>query len=132
MGIRGIWFTIAGSFLLLLGVIGAFIPLLPTTPLVLAAAGRSASAPRLRTFIMRIPFSRAHIENYRERRGLSRETVVASLALLWAMMALSAAFSKKLWITLLLLGVGGAVTAHILTIARPGKKHRKAGKTDDE
>lgn len=119
--------TIIGFLFLGLGAIGLILPVWPTTPFVLAAVACFSSSPRIRAQIMRISFFREHIENYEKRTGLSHKTLWISLCWLWGMMLLSMILIHTLWITLLLLLIGVAVTSHILLMARAkaGKKEKK-------
>lgn len=107
-----------GFLFLGLGAIGLFLPVWPTTPFVLVSAACFSSSPRLRAKIMKIGFFREHIDNYERRTGLSKRTVGISLGYLWGMMILSIALIQTLWIRLLLLAIGTAVTVHILWMAR--------------
>ena len=118
MRVRTVLLTAAGLFLLALGVVGAFLPVLPTTPFVLAGAGCLSGTPKLRR-IVQIPFFRDYIESYEKRSGLPRKTVVQSLVFLWGMLLLTMFHSGRLWLILLLMVVGICVTAHILTMAKP-------------
>jgi uncharacterized membrane protein YbaN (DUF454 family) len=127
MGVKGVLLAGAGVALLLLGLIGLFLPVWPTTPFVLAAFGCLASAPRLRALILRVPFFREYIENYRARRGLKRGTVAASLVFLWGMLSLSVYLTRRFWLALLLTGIGVAVTVHILMVAGPKEDHGDGG-----
>ncbi len=127
MGFREMLRAGAGILLLLLGFIGLFLPVWPTTPFVLAAFGCLASAPRLRALILRVPLFREYLENYRARRGLKRRTVAASLVFLWGMLGLSVFLTRQFWLALLLAGIGAAVTVHILMVARPKEDHRDGG-----
>ena len=111
--------TVLGLLLLVMGAVGIFLPVWPTTPFVIAAAGCLSCSPKLRAKIIKIPFFREHIENYRNRKGLDRKTVIFSLGFLWGMLLISMAVTRKLWIVLALSSVGVAVTAHLLWMARP-------------
>lgn len=113
----------AGFILLAMGAIGLFLPIWPTTPFVLGAAGCFSGSPRLRAMIMKVGFFRAHIENYQNRRGLSGKVVVSSLVFLWGMLFLSGIVIKELWATLLFLAIGTAVTIHILYMAKKQDKN---------
>lgn len=119
MRLKTILLTGAGLLLLALGAIGLFLPVLPTTPFVLASAYCLTCNPKLRARIMRIPFFREHLENYQSHRGLPRGIVVRSLGFLWGMLALSAFLLRSGWMALGLMAIGAAVTAHILWIAKP-------------
>lgn len=109
----------AGFFLLGLGALGLLLPVLPTTPFVIAAAACFTSVPSLREKLMRLPFLSEHIKNYKERTGLSKKNLVISLVFLWAMLGFSIIYARTAWLIVLLCCIGLAVTAHILVVARP-------------
>lgn len=108
-----------GFVLLCLGAIGIFLPVLPTTPFVLAAAGCFSGSARLTGWLHKSRFFGEYIENYQKRLGLRRRTVVTSLTFLWAMLGLSAWKIGALWAYILMPCIGIGVTIHILYIARP-------------
>ncbi|MEA5004620.1 MAG: YbaN family protein [Christensenella sp.] len=110
--------TIAGVILTALGVIGIVLPILPTTPFILAAAACFSGNPRMRGMLLKVGIFKEYIENYKSRRGLRKRTVVVSLSFLWGMLALSSALVGKPWLVALLMCVGVAVSAHILYVAR--------------
>ena len=124
MAVKTIVIAIAGFILLALGAVGVVLPILPTTPFVIAAAGCFTYIPAMRTRIMKIRFFKEYIENYSKRKGLTAKTVIGSLAFLWAMLIISGIMIKKEWLLPILIAVGAAVTVHILWMARPGGKRR--------
>ncbi len=130
MRIRVIILTIIGFLFLIIGAIGVFLPILPTTPFVIAGTGCLAGTPKLQAKILRIPFFREYIENYQNRKGLSRKTLTKSLCFLWGMLILSMILTGKLWLILLLTFIGTCVTIHIILISRPKTKTSNAAKTD--
>lgn len=111
-----------GLIFLILGVIGLLLPILPTTPFILASFACFSTTPRLRLRIMKIPFLKEYIVNYESRSGLSKKIVIISLSWLWGMMFLSIALIKVSWISFILVLIGVAVTIHILWIARAKRK----------
>lgn len=108
-----------GIIFLLLGAIGAFIPVFPTTPFVLLGIACLGGTPKLRNQVLKIKLFREYFENFQNRKGLSKQTVTTSLVWLWGMMFLSIFITKKLWLALLLIAIGLCVTVHILHMARP-------------
>ncbi len=67
-----------------LGVLGIFLPLLPTTPfLLLAAACFVRSSPRLHAWIMGHRVLGAFIRDWQDGRGLSARSKGVTLAVLW-------------------------------------------------
>ncbi len=115
---KNILLTAGGLVFLLLGAIGLFIPVWPTTPFVLVAAGCLSAAPTLQAKVMKIPFFSEHIKNYQTKQGLSKKTFIASLVFLWGMLILSMVLKNQLWFTLLLSLVGGGVTIHIAWVSK--------------
>lgn len=108
-----------GFFFLALGLVGLVLPVWPTTPFVLLAAGCFSTSPAMQQRLMRVDFFREHFENYKNRTGLSGKTLASSLAYLWGMLVLSMVLTRRLWLCLLLLGIGAAVTVHLLVLAGP-------------
>jgi len=129
MPIKDILRVAAGFIFLGLGALGVVLPLLPTTPFVLAAAGCFATVPTLQAKVMCIPFFNAHIRNYQQGSGLSKKHVLISLSTLWITLLLTIIFARVLWLHILLPIIGGAVTAHIIKFSKP-RAVTKKGKTE--
>jgi uncharacterized membrane protein YbaN (DUF454 family) len=109
--------SIAGWLLLALAAVGVFIPVLPTTPLVIAAtvcfsAGNPQMVRRLENNYLFGPY----IEGWRTRQGVTAARKIAAIIVLWGALALSAFITRKLWLAVLLLVVGLAVTTHLLLL----------------
>ena len=119
MTVKNALLSVAGFFLLGLGAVGVFVPILPTTPFVLTASACFMGNPGIRSWLLKNGFFREHLVNYQCRTGLKKSTVAISLSFLWTTLTISMLISAKLWTLLLLPGVGLAVTIHILCIARP-------------
>lgn len=114
-----------GFIFLGLGAIGLILPILPTTPFVLLAFWCFSATPRIRKQLMKINFFREHVENYADRKGLSRKTLIISLVWLWAMLLVSIILLMNMLLAFLLVFIGVAVTRHILYMA--SAKWRKEG-----
>ncbi len=109
---------LSGSIALGLGVLGIFLPLLPTTVfLLIAAACYARSSQRLYDWLLSHKWFGPYIRNWREHRALTRRTKITILLVLWATLAASAAVAvQSLLIRLLLLAVGIGVTILILSL----------------
>jgi len=109
---------IGGTFFLLLGIVGIFIPILPTTPfLLLAAACYSRGSKWFYRWLVNNRVFGSYIKNYREGRGMALRAKVITITLLWIMILVSAlVFITSLWVRVLLLAVAVGVTVHILLI----------------
>lgn len=82
--------TWAGHACVLLGFVGAFLPLLPTTPfLLLAAACYVRGSERHHRWLMNNRIFGPILRNYQEKRAISRRTKVMALAVLWASLVFS-------------------------------------------
>ena len=81
--IRWLW-IITGSISLTLGIIGMFLPLLPTTPfLLLTAACYARGSSRLHNWLLNNKLFGKYIRNYREGKGIPARSKVLALTLLW-------------------------------------------------
>lgn len=120
--VRAYVMAAAGFLFLALGLIGVALPVLPTTPFMLLAVGCFTHVPKLRAAVMRVGLIRRCVENYKYRTGLSRRTVITAIAYLWAGLLLSMILTKRLWLTIFLIAVGIAVTAHIIVMSKPRRK----------
>ena len=108
----------AGTCSVVLGVIGIFMPVLPTTPfLLLAAALYARSSPRFYRWLMNQKHLGPYLRNYREGRGIPLRTKAVTLGMLWLTIGSTAAFAVEGWIVrLLLAAVAIGVTAHIARV----------------
>lgn len=118
MRIKIVLITGLGFLFLGLGAVGIVVPVWPTTPFVLLSAACFSGSPALRSRLLRLPFFREHIENYEKKTGLSRKTLAISLTWLWGMLLLSTLLVRKLWLAVMLICIGAAVTGHLLWMSR--------------
>lgn len=110
--------TACGTLCVVLGVVGMFMPILPTTPfLLLAAVCYSRSSRRFYEWLLTNRWCGAYIRNYREGRGIPRRQKILTIALLWLSIGSTAGFAVSLgWVKLCLLGIAVGVTIHLLRI----------------
>ena len=111
------WLFIAlGTVSVALAVIGMFVPVLPTTPLLLLAAGLYArSSDRFLQWLLNNRWFGAYIRDYRAGKGMPRTTKMLTLLALWFTLGISAAFAVSSWWIRVLLGIVGlGVTIHLL------------------
>lgn len=109
---------IIGTASLAVGVVGVFVPILPTTPfLLLSAACYARSSKRFYNWLISNRLFGDYIRNYLERKGIPLRVKAASLALLWITIGCSAAFATDtLWVRIALVAIAIGVTAHILSL----------------
>ncbi len=101
-----------------LGVIGIFLPLMPTTVfLLLAAACYARSSDRFYKKLIENRFLGPYIRNSREGRGMRRRDKTVTLLLLWVGIGVTIVWTAHtLWLRLLLLAIATGVTVHVARI----------------
>jgi uncharacterized membrane protein YbaN (DUF454 family) len=113
----------AGTAFTATGIIGIFVPILPTTPfLLLAAACYLRSSRRLYNWLLGNRFFGAYVRNYLHGRGMPRKVKIATIFLLWITITCSIIFAvQALIIRIILLIVAIGVTVHIMLIKTTSK-----------
>ena len=108
----------AGLLFTGLGLIGIFVPLLPTTPfLLLAAACFIRSSGRLYRWLTTNSLFGRYLTNYMEGRGIPIGVKIFTIVLLWASILVSAIFfADSTAVRLLLLFIAVCVTIHLLCL----------------
>lgn len=115
--IKRILLIIAGILSLVLGVIGAFVPLLPTVPLVLLAAycfGRSSE--RLHQWLIQHRYFGPIIDNFQAGKGIPKRIKYRTIAIIWLSMGFSCWMVAKLWLCVMLVCIGLAVSIYLLRL----------------
>ena len=109
---------LGGTICLILGIIGIVLPILPTTPfLLVAAAAYAKSSKRFYKWLTNNRVLGSYITNYREGRGMPVKTKAITLSLFWITLLLTMfVFVPILWVQILLLIIGIAVSTHIIRI----------------
>ena len=117
-GLTRILLIVGGTLCVALGVVGIFLPVLPTTPfLLLAAICYSRSSTRFYHWLVTNRWCGAYIRNYREGRGIPLKQKLLTLGLLWLTIGFSAWFFVSLWwVRLTLVVIASGVTLHLLRI----------------
>lgn len=109
---------IIGLLSLGFGILGIFVPLLPTTPfLLLSAYCFVRSSNRLYNWLIGNKFLGHYIHNYIENRAIEPRVKWFTIALLWISILTSViTLSLALWIKVLLVAIAMGVTLHILRL----------------
>lgn len=107
-------FTFLGSVALALGVLGIFLPLLPTTPfLLLAAFCFLRGSPRMHAWLMSHRILGPYIRDFQSGRGIPLRSKCIALALMWPSLAVSAWIMPVPWARWFLLIPGIGVTIYL-------------------
>ncbi len=117
MLIKKYLFIILGSISLGLGLLGIFLPVLPTTPfLLLSAALYMRSSSALYQWLITHPRLGTYILLFREQKALPLRIKIISITMLWTTILLSCYLTWQYrWIPCLLIAIAVAVTYHILS-----------------
>ena len=117
-------FLILGSDSLARGIVGKFVPLLPTTPfLLLSAALFFRSSPRAYHWLLYHRYLGGYIRSFREERAIPLRAKVMALSLLWITSLHGFFFLLDHWIWkggMLLVSIG--VTFYLLSFKTARKK----------
>ena len=111
-------FITAGTIFVILGSVGIFVPVLPTTPfLLLAALCYMRSSQRFYNALLRNRFIGSYLRNYLEGRGMSPKMKIWTLTFLWVTIICTAIFvTESLIVRIVLAAVLAGVTIHILLL----------------
>ena len=112
-----ILYTIVGTTSLILGIIGIFLPLLPTTPfLLLTAAMYFRSSPRWYHWLIQQKYLGSYIRNFREHKAIPLHAKIISVSLIWITLSYCAIWTLPyIWARILFLIIAIGTTWHILS-----------------
>jgi uncharacterized protein len=104
-----------GTLCVGLGILGIFLPLLPTTVfLLLAAACYARSSERFHQKLVNHRFLGAYIRNYRDGRGMAPREKAITIGLLWIGIGATMIWSVSAWwLRGVLLLIAVSVTVHV-------------------
>lgn len=111
-------YLISGFLLVAIGVIGIFLPLLPTTIfLILASICFVKSSPGANEWLRNHKVLGGYIDNYQNKTGLTRNAKIVNIITLWTSILLSAfLLTEALYIRIILLAIAIGVTIHLVMI----------------
>jgi hypothetical protein len=126
---------VCGTLCVAMGVLGLFLPVLPTRPfLLLAAACYSRGSKRFHRWLLTNRWGGEYIRNYRDGRGIPRKQKILTIALLWLTIGGTIVLAVSLcWVRLILLVIAVGVTAHLVRMKTfvpekqdPARRHANA------
>ena len=110
------FYLLLGTLSLVVGIIGIFLPVLPTTPLLLLAAWcYYRGSRRMYHWLMSHPHLGAYLRNLTERKVIPLHAKVVTLTLLWASLLFCAYILVPIWLKCLMIAIAIGVTIHILS-----------------
>jgi hypothetical protein len=110
----------AGTLSTGIGIVGVFVPILPTTPfLLLAAACYMRSSDRCYGWLMNNSVFGAYVRSYIEGSGMPLRVKILTISLLWLTIGLSMAFAvEDTLVRLVLVCIATGVTVHVALIKK--------------
>ena len=121
-----IFLIIVGSVSLVLGVLGIFLPMLPTTPfLLLSAAAWVKASPSLYEWLINHRVFGEYIRNFREYRAIPLRVKFISVSLVWLTIGycIFAVVDEWWWAQALMALLAIAISWHILSFKTLKKKN---------
>lgn len=108
---------IFGSISLTMGIIGIFLPILPTTPfLLLAASLYIRSSQKLYTWLINQKYLGPYIRNFHEYHAIPIRAKIVSVSMVWiTLIYCSIMISEQVWIRISFIFLAIAITWHILS-----------------
>lgn len=113
------WILIVSGIILVgIGILGMFLPLLPTTIFFLLAAWCFArSSEKFYIWLHGNRFFGKYLTDYRNGNGMTLKSKIFSLSILWISIGYSAFFATELiYVRILLFLIAAGVTWHLLAI----------------
>lgn len=108
-----------GTISAILGLIGMFLPLLPTVPfLLLSAACFSRSSARMQAWLFNHRLLGPVLRNYLERQGLTRRQLIGSLISMWLGMGIAIYIAPVIAVKWLLIFIVTCVSIHLIRMPR--------------
>jgi uncharacterized membrane protein YbaN (DUF454 family) len=108
----------AGTIFVGIGILGMFLPLLPTTIFfILAAYCYARSSVTFYHWLHHNKFFGKYFRNYRQGKGMTLGSKIFSLLLLWVTILYSAFFAvSKIFVKILLIAIALGVSWHIIAV----------------
>jgi uncharacterized membrane protein YbaN (DUF454 family) len=105
-----------GFFFIALGLIGVFIPVLPTVPfMLLAAFCFLKSSESLYNWLVNHKKFGAPIKSFMEHKALKKSTKIKAITSIWLSLILSMCLVQAMHVTIILILTGLALTAYLLS-----------------
>jgi len=117
-GIVKIILIVLGTLFVIVGTVGVFVPILPTTPfLILAAASYLRSSEKMYNWLLSNRLFGRYLKNYLEKKGIPMGVKIGTILVLWITILLSAIFFIDLiYVRILLILIAIGVTIHLVWI----------------
>jgi len=113
--LKRLLYVIAGHVLLVIGVLGIVLPILPGTPfLLLASACYLRGSVQLHAWLHNHRFLGPYLRAFQEGRGLPARVKVIAIATLWIGITVSITMFWHVWLAAALVAMATGVTIYLL------------------
>jgi uncharacterized protein len=110
-------YVVAGTLCLVLGIIGIFVPVMPTTPfLLLASACYLRGSERMHRWLLSHGRLGKYIRDFEEGRGIPARAKVVAIAMLWISITFAVEFVGHAIAAIAMVLVAGAVTIYLVRL----------------
>ena len=130
-----IFLIIVGCVSLVLGILGMFLPLLPTTPfLLLSAAAWVKASPALYQWLLNHKVFGEYIRNFREHHAIPLRAKIVSVSLVWLTIGycIFAVVDEWWWAQVLMTLLAIGISWHILSFKTLKKAENGERKSEDQ
>ena len=130
-----IFLIIVGCVSLVLGILGMFLPLLPTTPfLLLSAAAWVKASPALYQWLLNHKVFGEYIRNFREHRAIPLRAKIVSVSLVWLTIGycIFAVVDEWWWAQVLMTLLAIGISWHILSFKTLKKAENGERKSENQ
>ncbi|MFA6456274.1 MAG: YbaN family protein [Bacteroidota bacterium] len=108
---------VAGTVFVGIGILGIFLPLLPTTVFFLMAAWCYArSSQRYYDWLHHNRYFGKYLKNYRAGNGITLTSKISTIVILWCGILYSIFVTQSLLVQMILLAVAIGVTIHLIVV----------------
>jgi len=110
-------YLLLGWLSLITGIIGIYLPLLPTTPLVLLAAWCfSKSSKRFHSWLINHKFFGPIVRDWQSEDGIPKRSRNRAIIFMWLGMSISMLIVYRFWATVGLISIGVCVSIYLLRL----------------
>ncbi len=122
---------LCGTLSLGLGLLGIFVPLLPTTCFLLLAAWCYArSSQRLYDRLLKARLIGPYLKRYRDSRVIPPKVKIAALVMMWITIGYAVLTYPNVWVRLTLFAIAVGVTIHLQMLPKNSTTDERGPGTD--
>lgn len=112
-----------GSLSLSIGILGIFVPGLPTTIFLLGAAGCYVrSSDKLYNWMTRHRVLGAYINNYRKHKAMPLKSKIIALVMMWVMIGISVGYFIDNWTIRIIVIISGLIGTTVILMVKTLRK----------